>query len=79
MTTISYERIEKELKEYSRNSEWANKNVKSLQRYVGKYVAISGEKIIGSSYNAEELKDKYNNIPGVFIEYVVKKGLLWIL
>lgn len=79
MTAVAYEKVRRQLEEYSKNTEWANQNADKLQEYLGEFVAIGEQKILGVAPDEEELKTKFGAVVGLYIEHVMKKGLLWIL
>jgi len=77
-TQVSADAIEA-FRSYQDNLRWAKENGRKLERFAGKYVAVANGRVLEAAKTAAELEAKYNNVPGVYIAVVVRRGLRWIL
>jgi hypothetical protein len=66
-------------RQYDKNLKWAKTHDNELDPYTEKYVAVADEKVIGSSANRDELVGMVRGRVGVYIAFVPKHGLIWIL
>lgn len=66
-------------KAYDRNLRWAKAHDDALAPFEDKYVAVADEKVIASAPTREAVQSKSRGHVGVYIAFVAKKGLIWIL
>jgi hypothetical protein len=57
--------------EYHRNFEWFNRNFKKLRKkYGGKYVAVSGRRVVGVADRYEDIERIFEHNLSVYIGYI---------
>jgi len=64
---------------YERNMKWAKAHDSELDRYIGDYIAVDGERVVATGASPEDIRPKVSGRVGVYITYVSERGLIWIL
>lgn len=64
---------------FQENLRWAKSHSDQLEQFSDRYVAIDGGKVLAAAAAKDELALKFESRPGVYITFVTRKGLSWIL
>jgi hypothetical protein len=66
-------------KAYDRNLRWAKAHGAELERFEEEFVAVENEEVIGHDDDQKALAATVRGRVGIYIMFVPKKGLIWIL
>jgi len=65
--------------EFRKNYIWFNTHYKELEKkYMGEYVAVANESIIGHS-KSDSIRKKYWGRPEVYVDLITPSDLVWLL
>lgn len=64
---------------YQNNLRWAKTHDDELEPYTDKFVAVADGHIVASAASREEIQTGIKDTPGVYVTFVVKRGLSWLL